>query len=112
MTFPYAACKLLIHNTLTIIDIAAKFINIIYLNIITVKKNINKLFPIITIAPYLVLGATDAREYAEIADNTYRFLPIILTEEEAGLMHADNERISVENWTRMIYFYREFIKSR
>ena len=76
------------------------------------KKNINQLFPIITIAPYLVLGATDAREYAEIADNTYRFLPIILTEEEAGLMHADNERISVENWTRMIYFYREFIKSR
>ena len=76
------------------------------------KKNINKLFPIIPITPYLVLGATDAREYAEISDNTYRFLPIILTEEEAGLMHADNERISIENWTRMIYFYREFIKSR
>lgn len=76
------------------------------------KKNIHSIFPNITIAPYLVLGATDAREYAEISDNAYRFLPIILTEEEAGLMHADNERISVENWTRMIYFYREFIKSR
>lgn len=76
------------------------------------KKNIHSIFPNITIAPYLVLGATDAREYAEIADNAYRFLPIILTEEEAGLMHADNERISVENWTRMVHFYKEFIKSR
>ncbi len=76
------------------------------------KRNINSIFPNITIAPYMVLGATDAREYAEVSDNTYRFLPIILTEEEAGLMHADNERISIENWTRMVHFYKEFIKSR
>ena len=76
------------------------------------KKNINTIFPNIIIAPYMVLGATDAREYAEISDNTYRFLPIILTEEEAGLMHADNEHISIENWTRMVHFYKEFIKSR
>ena len=76
------------------------------------KKNINSIFPDVSIAPYMVLGATDAREYAEISDNAYRFLPVVLTEEEAGLMHADNERISVVNWTRMVYFYKEFIKSR
>ncbi len=76
------------------------------------KKNINAIFPNITIAPFLVLGATDAREYAEISDSTYRFLPIVLTEEEAALMHADNEKISVKNWARMIAFYKEFIKNR
>lgn len=76
------------------------------------KRNIHTIFPNITIAPYMVLGATDAREYAQVSDNAYRFLPIILTEEEAGLMHADNERISIENWTRMVHFYKEFIKSR
>lgn len=76
------------------------------------KKNINSVFPNIAIAPYMVLGATDAREYAEISDNAYRFLPVVLPEGEAALMHADNERISVVNWTRMVFFYKEFIKSR
>ena len=60
----------------------------------------------------MVLGATDAREYSKISDNTYRFLPIILSDEEAALMHADNEKISIENWGRMIDFYTNFIKRR
>ena len=60
----------------------------------------------------MVLGATDARDYAKVSDNTYRFLPIILSDEEAALMHADNEKISIENWARMIEFYKNFIKRR
>ena len=63
-----------------------------------IKEDIHSLYPNIKIAPYMVLGATDARDYAKISDNTYRFLPIILTDEEAALMHADNEQISIKNW--------------
>ena len=76
------------------------------------EKDIHTIFPNITIAPYMVLGATDAREYAKISDNTYRFLPVILSDEEAALMHADNEKISIQNWARMIEFYKNFIKRR
>ena len=75
-------------------------------------KNIRKLYPDIRVAPYLTLGATDAREYAEISKNTYRFLPCILTVEEAALMHSDNEKLSLRNWGRMITFYKEFITDR
>ena len=75
-------------------------------------KNIQKLYPNITVAPYLTLGGTDAREYAEISDNTYRFLPCVLTPEEAALMHSDNEFITIQNWGRMIAFYKEFILDR
>ena len=75
-------------------------------------EDIHSIFPNIKIAPYMVLGATDARDYAKISDNTYRFLPIILSDEEASLMHADNEKISVQNWARMIAFYNNFIKRR
>ncbi len=76
------------------------------------SNNIQKLYPEITIAPYLTLGSTDAREYSEISENTYRFLPAVLTEYEAALMHSDNEKISLENWARMIAFYKEFMITR
>ena len=76
------------------------------------EDDIHSIFPDIKIAPYMVLGATDAREYSKVADNTYRFLPIILSYEEASLMHADNEKISLQNWARMIEFYTNFIKRR
>ena len=75
-------------------------------------KNINNLYNGIIVAPYLTLGATDAREYAEISDNTYRFLPCVLTPDEAALMHSDNEFITIKNWARMIAFYKEFIMDR
>ena len=70
---------------------------------------INKLYPNIPISPYLTLGGTDAREYAEISDNTFRFLPCILKPQDASLMHSDNEKISIENWSRMINFYKEYM---
>ena len=73
---------------------------------------IRKLYPDIAISPYLTLGATDAREYSEISDNTFRFLPCILKPEEAGLMHSDNEKISIRNWGRMITFYKQYILSK
>lgn len=73
------------------------------------SKIIRKIYPDILISPYLVLGATDAREYNEISNNTFRFLPCILKPDEAALMHSDNEKISIKNWGRMITFYKEYI---
>ena len=73
------------------------------------SKVIRKIYPDILISPYLVLGATDAREYNEISNNTFRFLPCILKPNEAALMHSDNEKISIKNWGRMITFYKEYI---
>ena len=76
------------------------------------EDDIHSIFPDIKIAPYMVLGATEARDYAKVSDNTYRFLPIILSDEDAALMHADNEKITIQNWARMIEFYKNFIKKR
>ncbi len=75
-------------------------------------ETIRKIYPDIPVLPYLVLGATDAREYSKISNNTFRFLPCVLTDAEAGLMHSDNERISIKNWGRMITFYKEYILSK
>jgi carboxypeptidase PM20D1 len=59
----------------------------------------------------LVPGATDSRFFAPIAENIYRFQPIVLTEAEAKTFHGANERISVENLGRIIRFYDLLIVS-
>jgi carboxypeptidase PM20D1 len=61
------------------------------------------------VAPYLVLGATDARHYRDLSENVYRFLPITLTSEDLARMHGTDERISVSDYEKAIRFYRQLI---
>lgn len=71
---------------------------------------IRQLFPDAAVAPYLVLGATDARYYTQVCDNVYRFCPLRLTNADLGLMHGTNERISVEGLGRMVQFYGHLMR--
>jgi carboxypeptidase PM20D1 len=57
------------------------------------------------VAPTLVLGATDSRHYAAVAENVYRFTPALLTDEEIAGVHGVNEKISVANVARMVKSY-------
>jgi len=72
---------------------------------------IEKFYPDARVEPFLSLGATDARTYGQIADNAYRFLPAIISDEDHGLMHADNEKISLKNYSAMINFYKDYLES-
>jgi carboxypeptidase PM20D1 len=59
----------------------------------------------------LTLGATDARHYAAIADNVYRFTPYCLTMEDLNRMHGVNERIAVDQYARMVRFFAQIIRN-
>ena len=72
---------------------------------------INKFYPSAKVEPFLSLGATDARTYGQIADNAYRFLPAIISDEDHSRMHADNERLSLRNYSIMISFYKDYMES-
>ncbi len=63
------------------------------------------ILPDAPVAPGLVLAGTDARHYAEVAENAYRFQPIMFTAADLEMPHGLNERISIENLDRMIRFY-------
>lgn len=65
-------------------------------------KTINSDF---VIAPYLVLGATDVRYFTKITKNTYRFLPVYLTDEGMKTIHNHNERISLDSIRLALKFY-------
>lgn len=57
------------------------------------------------VAPGLVLAGTDARHYSGVAENVYRFQPILLTGAERDGLHGVDERLTIANLGRMIRFY-------
>jgi carboxypeptidase PM20D1 len=63
------------------------------------------MLPDAPVAPGLVLAGTDSRHFADVAENVYRFQPIMLTAEDLERPHGLNERLSVANLERMIRFY-------
>jgi carboxypeptidase PM20D1 len=71
---------------------------------------IRQVFPGSVAGPYLVAGATDARYYAPICPAVFRFCPIQMVEGDLERMHGVNERLSIENCSRMVTFFIEFIK--
>jgi carboxypeptidase PM20D1 len=48
---------------------------------------------------------TDARLYSEVAENVYRFQPILLTADDLKGPHGVNEHMSLANFERLIRFY-------
>lgn len=65
----------------------------------------HQVLPNAPVAPGLVLGGTDSREYSDVADNVYRFQPLLLSNEELESVHGVNERLTLANLERMIRFY-------
>lgn len=62
-----------------------------------------------TVAPGLVVAATDSRALVGVAEDVYRFQPIRLSITETAMIHGTDERISVENLDRMAEFYARLI---
>jgi carboxypeptidase PM20D1 len=61
------------------------------------------------VAPMLVLGGTDSRFYASVAENIYRFAPAWIRQSEFARIHGTGERLSLENLERMIRFYAQLV---
>ena len=74
-----------------------------------IQKSIQEVFPDVIVAPSLVIAATDSRHYSEVANNTYRFMPVQLQKSDLPRIHGMNERVSVENYRQAIRFYRQLV---
>ncbi|MCH5314923.1 MAG: M20 family peptidase [Eubacterium sp.] len=62
------------------------------------------------VAPYLVMGGTDAYNYENVCDNIYRFAPFTIDTELLLTTHSTNERIPVEQLTSGVTFFKRYIK--
>ena len=63
----------------------------------------------ILVAPYLVIGGTDARYFYSVSPNVYRFVMVPATNETLEIVHGIDERIAVEDYLTAIRFYYALI---
>lgn len=62
------------------------------------------------VAPYLVMGGTDARQYEEVCDNIYRYSPYLMTTQLLLTTHGTNERIPVDALEDGVAFFKRYIR--
>jgi carboxypeptidase PM20D1 len=67
------------------------------------------LLPDAPVSPGLVLGGTDGRSYADVAENVYRYQGVLLGAGDWETIHGLNEHISTENLERLTRFYAGLI---
>ncbi len=76
-----------------------------------IQKTIKQSFENTIVAPTLMLGASDSRNYIEVSENIYRFAPYQLNPEMLETLHGNNERISIDNFKAMVGFYCRLIRN-
>ena len=74
-------------------------------------RTIRSVFPAAIVAPYVVTGATDSRQYAALSPNIYRFSPTQVNQTGIESIHGINERLAVKNYPLMVQFYAALIRN-
>jgi carboxypeptidase PM20D1 len=77
-----------------------------------VKRVIAETFPGLETCPYVMTGATDARNYEPIAEHVVRFAPVIYGPEQMKGMHGMNENIGINCLPGAVDFYRNLIEAK
>lgn len=74
------------------------------------SETISDVYPEAIVAPYIVLGGTDARHYSSVSSTVYRFSPFTFSKAERASMHAINEAIPIASLAKGVEFYIRLIK--
>jgi carboxypeptidase PM20D1 len=74
-------------------------------------RTIRQIYPDVVVVPGMVIGATDARHYAAVSKNIFRFAPFRVSKEDFRGVHGTDERIRVDGYLDMIRFYVQLFQS-
>ena len=77
----------------------------------TLVKTIRQVSADTIVAPSLVVTGTDSPHYENIAENSFRFVPMRIKKEDLKRIHGIDERVSVKNYTEIIRFYVQLIRN-
>jgi carboxypeptidase PM20D1 len=64
----------------------------------------------IVVVPGLMIAGSDSRHYGKVADNAFRFNPMVVTQDDLTGFHGTNEKISVTNLARGVRTYMQIIR--
>ncbi|MCD8081032.1 MAG: M20/M25/M40 family metallo-hydrolase [Bacteroides sp.] len=76
-----------------------------------IGETIGTLYPGTIVTPYITVGGTDAYKYQIVSDRIYRLMPVYVNDYEVKTIHNENEHIELDNWARMIWYFREVMKT-
>jgi carboxypeptidase PM20D1 len=75
------------------------------------QQTIQQVYPHVIVAPFLFVGMTDSRYYANLTRNVYRFSPLELSREDYARAHGTDERVPVAGLADMVRFYVQLISN-
>lgn len=76
-----------------------------------IKQSLAQLYPDAIVTPYITIGGTDAYKYQIVSDNIYRLMPVLVNKYEQRLLHNEGEQLSLENFGKMIWFFRNIMQN-
>ena len=76
-----------------------------------IREICKEMDPKAIVAPYLVMGGTDARQYEDVCDNIYRYSPFLMDTALLLTCHGTNERIPVSSLKDGVVFFKKYIRA-
>jgi carboxypeptidase PM20D1 len=74
-------------------------------------RTIREVFPDVLVAPALVLGGTDSKHYAGVAEQSFRFVPLRLAPEDLKRIHGTDERVSIDDYLDIVRFFARLMEN-
>ena len=75
------------------------------------EQTITEVFPDAVPAPYVMMAATDSRNFSRICDRVYRFAPFRMTKAQREAIHSYDEHIGVDDFLDGVRWYRRLIET-
>lgn len=77
---------------------------------LAIAQAITETFGPIPTAPTLTIGGTDARHFYAVADDVYRFMPMVMKPDDIKRMHGTNEYIHVDALAGQVSFFENLVR--
>jgi carboxypeptidase PM20D1 len=75
------------------------------------QRTIAEVFPAALVAPGLVLGGTDSRQYTRVTPEIFRFTPFVFRPDALRLAHGTNERLSLRDYANGVRWFVRLIEN-
>jgi carboxypeptidase PM20D1 len=75
-----------------------------------IEQALRETYGELVVTPGLMIAGSDTRHYGKVADNAFRFNPMIVTPEDLTGFHGTNEKIAAGNLARGVRTYMEIIR--